>query len=43
MKAINYLKDTKFYGERCRLVIVFDKLFVAVSRDRRKRLIEIAL
>lgn len=43
MKAINYLKDTKFYGERCRLVIVCDKLFVAVSRDRRKLLIEITL
>lgn len=43
MKAINYLKDTKFYGERCRLLIVCDKLFVAVSRDRRKLLIEITL
>jgi len=43
MKAINYLKDTKFYGERCRLFIVCDKLFVAVSRDRRKLLIEITL
>lgn len=43
MKTITYLKDTKFYGERCRLVIVFDKLFVAVSHDRRKLLIEITL
>lgn len=43
MKAINYLKETKFYGERCRLIIVCDKLFVAVSRDRRKLLIEITL
>lgn len=43
MKLITYIQDIQAYGERCRLVILGDTIYIAISRVRKRLLIDITL
>lgn len=43
MKLITYIQDIQAYGERCRLVILSDTVYIAISRVRKRLLIDITL
>ena len=43
MKFFSYLKDIQAYGEECRMLIVCDKLFITVSRVRKRLIIDLTL
>ena len=36
MKQMQYIGDIHYLGERCRLVILFGKIYIAVSRERKR-------
>lgn len=36
MKQIQYIGDIHYLGERCRLIILFGKIYIAVSRERKR-------
>lgn len=43
MKLITYIQDIQAYGERCRLVILGDTVYIAISRVRKRLLIDITI
>ena len=43
MKRITYLSNVLYLGERCRLLIVCDIIYVALSRERKRINVDITL
>lgn len=41
MKHISYMANAHCYGERCRLFIIFGRLYLAISRDRFRIVLDI--
>ena len=43
MKKVTYLRNFRYLGERCRLLIICDVIYVAISRERKRINIDITI
>lgn len=43
MKCFSYIKEIQIYGESSRMLIICDKLYITVSRVRKRFIIDLTL
>ena len=41
MKVFSYLSDIRAYGEKCRMLIVGSWLYIAISKERKRFIVDI--
>lgn len=43
MKPISYIRDTQAYGEQCRMLIIYDRVFITISKVRFRLILDITI